>query len=561
MIARANPTTPENGLARNAPSGARPARSRNDSSSLQSPHKANARGGSIFFILRAITDAPPDGRGGARKHFPRGPVYRRTELTALLVTDAAAFFLATLLYNAARFRWDLLGAGGAEPAYLVVPSLLVAAYWMLVMFFFGMYRERYATSRFDELVALLKTATVGILVLFMLLFFDNMDAPGKTRTRENILFYWMAVLLVASAGRILVRSVQKALILRGYGTHRALIVGWGDRVEQLYQDVSKYPEAGLNVVGAIRMDRDDPAAERTLRPGSEGDGLAFGGAAPVLTLTTAASRSITELPRLIDELGVQDVLIALGSEDHEALFQVLHLCDGKSVSLKLVPDFYTIIGGMARTEHIYGLPLIEVLPEPMPAWEQSTKRLLDVLFSAVVLLGGLPVWLFVAALIRLTSPGPSIYRQQRVGQHGRTFTMYKFRTMRRDAEAATGPVWAREDDPRYTPIGRFLRKTRLDEAPQLWNVLRNEMSLVGPRPERPFFVEQLAEEIPLYRRRHRVKPGITGWAQVKWKYDESLEDVRQKVKYDLFYIENMSLRMDLKILFRTFRTAVGGSGR
>ncbi len=139
--------------------------------------------------------------------------------------------------------------------------------------------------------------------------------------------------------------------------------------------------------------------------------------------------------------------------------------------------------------------------------------------------------------------------------------MYKFRTMKVDAESETGPVWARANDPRYTPFGRWLRKTRLDEVPQFWNVLKGDMSLVGPRPERPYFVERLAKEIPLYNRRHRVKPGITGWAQVKWKYDESLDDVRQKVKYDLFYIENVSLRMDLKILFRTIRTTILGKGR
>jgi exopolysaccharide biosynthesis polyprenyl glycosylphosphotransferase len=240
---------------------------------------------------------------------------------------------------------------------------------------------------------------------------------------------------------------------------------------------------------------------------------------------------------------------------------VLRLCDGKSVSLKLIPDFYSVIGGMARTEHIYGLPLIEVLPVPMPAWEQSTKRLIDLAVSLVVLVVGLPLWTLLGALVRLTSPGPAIYRQQRVGQHGRVFTMYKFRTMHKHAEAQTGPVWAAEDDPRYTPLGRWLRKTRLDEVPQLWNVLKGNMSLVGPRPERPYFVEKLAVEIPLYNRRHRVKPGITGWAQVKWHYDTSLEDVQQKVKYDLFYIENMSLRMDFKILFQTIRTAFSGQGQ
>ncbi len=255
------------------------------------------------------------------------------------------------------------------------------------------------------------------------------------------------------------------------------------------------------------------------------------------------------------------MLIALGSSDGDSLMEVLRLCDGKSVSLKLVPDFYTLIGGMARTEHMYGLPLIEVLPEPMQTWEQSLKRLFDVSVAFLVLSVGLPVWITIAFLIRITSPGPAIYRQKRVGRKGKIFTMHKYRTMRDNAEAETGPVWASHNDYRYTAIGRWLRKTRLDEVPQFWDVLTGDMSLVGPRPERPYFVERLTEEIPLYSRRHRVKPGITGWAQVKWKYDTSLDDVRQKVKYDLFYIENMSFRRDMQILFRTIYTAIRGAGR
>ncbi|MCH8123356.1 MAG: sugar transferase [Bacteroidetes bacterium] len=268
-----------------------------------------------------------------------------------------------------------------------------------------------------------------------------------------------------------------------------------------------------------------------------------------------------ELPHLIDDLEIQDVLIALGADDGGSLMEVLRLCDGKSVSLKLVPDFYTLIGGMARTEHMYGLPLIEVLPEPMQAWEESLKRLMDLVISGTVLVVGLPLWIVIDFMVRLTSSGPSIYRQHRVGQHGREFVMYKYRTMRINAEAETGPVWASEDDPRYTRFGRWLRKWRIDEIPQMWNVFKGDMSLVGPRPERPFFVAKFSSQIPLYSRRHRVKPGITGWAQVKWRYDSNLDDVRQKVKYDLFYIENMSFKRDLQILFRTVYTAIRGAGR
>ncbi len=481
---------------------------------------------------------------------------RRTEFIVLLAADALALLAANYVFYAARFEWGWF----SEPIYrpeVVGPSLaILSIFWLAVFFFFGMYRERYASSRFDELVSLTKVVTFGVLILFFILFIRQLDAYSA---RETILFYWAAVLGFVAIGRIIVRSIQKALILRGYGVHNALVVGWSDKVEDLFQDIARYPEAGLNVVGAIRMQRPVASPETAVEASFVLAGSEASAELPVEAETEL--ESIEVLPRLIDELAIQDVLITLGTNDHGALLEVLRLCDGKSVSIKLVPDFYTVIGGMARTEHMYGLPLIEVLPEPMPAWEESTKRLLDVVVSLIVLIVGLPFWLLIGAIIRLTSPGPAIYRQQRVGRHGRVFTMYKFRTMSNDAERLSGPVWAVGDDPRYTPIGRWLRKTRLDEIPQFWNVLRGEMSIVGPRPERPYFVERLAQDIPLYNRRHRVKPGITGWAQVKWKYDENLEDVRQKVKYDLFYIENMNLRMDFKIIFRTIRTSVLGKGQ
>ncbi len=495
---------------------------------------------------------------------------RRIELLTLFLVDAIAFGAANWMHFMVRFEWQWFGIPEVYPVGMTLVSGTLMVYWLTIFTFFGLYRERYADSRFDELVSLFKVVSIGILILVFAIYIDALQ-PGSTRLA--ILFYWAAVFACTAIGRIVLRSVQKSLVTRGYGTHNALVVGWSDRVEQLYQEVGQYPEAGLNIVGAVRLERNgfheqeglfgDHGMTLDLHKTALKTPAAAAETAEVLTRvrTSAVSRSIDALPDLIDRLEIQDVLIALGSEDQDALMEVLRLCDGKQVRLKLVPDFYSVVGGMARTEHMYGLPLIEVLPEPMPAWEQSTKRLLDALVSAVVLVAGLPFWILIGILIRITSPGPAIYRQQRVGQNGRLFTMYKFRTMHEDAEAASGPVWATEDDPRYTAIGRWLRKTRLDEIPQFWNVLKGDMSLVGPRPERPYFVERLAEEIPLYNRRHRVKPGITGWAQVKWRYDTSLADVRQKVKYDLFYIENMSLRMDFKILFRTIRTAVSGKGR
>jgi len=270
--------------------------------------------------------------------------------------------------------------------------------------------------------------------------------------------------------------------------------------------------------------------------------------------------SLEDLSALIRQNEVREVLIALDSKDHARLLDIIARCSGHPVGLKIVPDLYDIISGQARTNQIYGFPLIEISPVLMPAWEEATKRLIDVTVAAVALLAGLPIWLLVAVAIKIETPGPVLYKQERVGKDGEHFNIIKFRSMVADAERA-GPQWAHKRDPRITRIGWLLRKLHLDEIPQLWNVLAGHMSLVGPRPERPMFVDELSREIPLYPRRLKVRPGITGWAQVKHKYDESIDDVRKKVKYDLFYIENMSLRMDMKILFNTVSHIFLGKGR
>ncbi len=493
---------------------------------------------------------------------------RRVELLVLLLGDALALVGATALFHVACVRYGWLEHASAAPE----PSLAGAAFvagWILLFAFSGLYGERYAGGRFDELMTLAKVTVFGVLALFFGYYLGRL-APGAERAAVGA--YALSVVGSVGAVRLGVRAFQKARILRGHGRHRAVVVGWSDRVEELYHDLAKYPAAGIEVVGAVRLRHAETISVGTLvgthddgrdeagRPiYAEGDALPAG--AVEVTAAGAPEAAIAELPGLIDRLGVRDVLIALGSDDHQYLDEVLRVCDGRPVSLKLVPDFYTAVGGMARTEHIYGLPLIEVLPEPIPAWEKRTKRIADVVASAVVLIAGLPLWLLVGALVQATSPGGAIFKQVRVGRGGRPFTMFKYRTMVEGAERETGPVWAGKADTRATPLGKWLRRLRIDEVPQLWNVFVGEMSLVGPRPERPYFVETLTQEIPLYSRRHRVQPGITGLAQVKWRYDADIEDVRQKLKYDLFYIENMSLRTDAKILLQTVRTALMGKGQ
>ena len=249
------------------------------------------------------------------------------------------------------------------------------------------------------------------------------------------------------------------------------------------------------------------------------------------------------------------MLIALQSNSHEEIMQIVEEAEGLPVSFGITPDLYDIVTGHVRTTQIYGVPLMELTPELMPTWQRTVKRFIDVVVAVVVLAGLAPLWLLVAAAIKLTSKGPVFFRQERVGEGARTFAMLKFRSMYVDAEEKTGPVWAKGADPRVTPVGRVLRALHLDEIPQCINFLRGDMSLVGPRPERPFFVEQFKNQIPLYMRRFNVKPGLLGWAQSKHEFDLDSKDVvgiaRERLEYDFYYIENMSLKLDFKIMLQT----------
>jgi len=419
------------------------------------------------------------------------------------------------------------------------PMIAVSIMWVTLFFAVGLYRPWYAASRFDELALLFKTITVGSAILFFVIFMDDAGKATGASSRVLIAAYWGILMFMVSSGRMVLRSIQRRILSAGIGVHNTLIVGSSARSRELYDEVIKYPALGYRIVGFAGIDR------RRAWQGHRNVPVRGG---------------IDDLPDIIAKEDIREILIALDSTDHGRLLDILSKCNGHSVGLKIMPDLYDIISGQARTNQIYGFPLIEITPQLMPPWEESTKRLIDVAVSLVILGAGLPVWLIIALVIKLDSPGPVLYRQERVGKDGVPFDIIKFRSMTKDAESE-GPQWAGRQDPRITRFGRIIRQLHLDEIPQMINVLKGDMSLIGPRPERPVFVRQLSKEIPLYQRRLKVRPGITGWAQVKQKYDETIDDVKKKVQYDLFYIENMSLRMDFKILLNTAYHILLGRGR
>lgn len=462
---------------------------------------------------------------------------KKTEKILVLLTDFITINLAwgVLFYIRVESGWFQL----IIMPEVILPMLIIYIYWIVVFTFVGMYRTWFAASRFDELSTLFKSTFVGIIILFIVIFIDDYIHNVQSSARILIFIYWGLLFSFVGLGRLLIRGFQRRLLIKGIGRRCATIVGYNEKAKEVHDQISEHPALGLDVEAYAAVDPNNV-------------GKFYKGIEVVGT--------VNNIVEIVNQVNSKEVIIALEKEDHELLVDVISKLEHSEVGLKIVPDLYEILSGQARTSQIYGMPLIDIMPELMPEWEKKLKRLLDVVTSFIILFVTLPANLIASVAIKLNSKGPVFFKQERSGMNGSVFKMLKFRSMYEDAEKHTGPVWSPKDDPRITAVGKIIRKVRIDEIPQMFNVLRGEMSIVGPRPERPFFVEKLSEEIPYYKRRLKVRPGITGWAQVKHKYDESVEDVKIKLRYDLFYIENMSLRMDFKIIIRTIFVVLFGKG-
>lgn len=455
----------------------------------------------------------------------------------LLLIDFITINLAWIIFYYFRVEtgwFDLI----STPQF-IIPMLVVYFYWLLVFTFVGMYRTWFALSRFDEISSLFKASFVGIFILFFIIFIDDADRSVPNSNRFLIFIYWGIFLFFVGSGRLLVRSIQRKLLINGFGRRKTLIIGFNEKSNEIHDQLNYYKALGLDVAGYVAVE------ESNL--GKNYKNIEVVG-------------HLRDLTTLINKYNINEIIIVLDKHESDLLVEIISMCEGKNVGLKIVPDLYEILSGQAKTMQIYGFPLIDIMPELMPEWEKKLKRIIDIIFSIFMLIISSPIFILTAIAIKFESKGPVFFKQERSGLNGKPFLMIKFRSMREDAEKLTGPVWSQKDDPRITKIGKFIRKVRIDELPQFINVLKGEMSLVGPRPERPYFVELLSKDILYYKRRLKVRPGLTGWAQVKHKYDESIEDVKIKLRYDLFYIENMSLRMDFKILFRTVFVVLFGKG-
>lgn len=447
---------------------------------------------------------------------------KKKEKVFLFISDLIFINLAWIIYYFIRVEsgWIVY----ANPPSFIIPFAVIYFYWLIIFSFAGLYQNWFARSRFDEFASVFKTVSVGCLILFFVIFIDDFLKNAPIISRFLILIYWFLMVSSVSAGRILIRSFQRNLLKKGIGLKNTLIAGNGSKAIELHSMIEEYPQLGFKVVGFISIDGN---------------------------VTDDTLGNLSDVSAIIKAKDISEILIAPEPKEKGNLMEIIQSCSLEKVNLRILPDMYEIVSGLVKTNQIYGVPLIEVMPDIMSPAAKLSKRIIDVVVSSIILLFLLPAMLIISIIIKLNSKGPVFYKQTRVGKKGKEFSIFKFRSMVEDSEKS-GPEWSSgSSDPRITNIGKIMRKTHLDELPQFINVLKNEMSIVGPRPERPFFVEKLVKEIPYYYKRLSVKPGITGWAQVKHSYDTTIEDVKTKLKYDFFYIENMGLKLDFKIMINT----------
>ena len=401
---------------------------------------------------------------------------------------------------------------------MLLPILVV---WGVSFRAFGLYRPRRIGSHLSEAADVAKASTMGVLVLVavMTFFFRGYDY-----SRVAIVYFWLLSIAVIWFSRAAFREGLRFARRRGYNLRYAVVVGDGELAAMVAQRMQGRPDVGIQVLGVIGDDKDGPAGARRL-----------GGYA--------------DLRSVLDANTVDHVVLALAHEDYGRLGGLLDAVGDEPVTIHVVPDLLRFASLRGGVEQFEGMPFIHLRESPLYGWNRLAKRVFDAVFSVAVLAVLGPLLLLIAAAVKASSSGPVLYRQERMGLDGRRFAMLKFRTMLPDAEASSGPVWAGPADARRTRLGGFLRRFSLDELPQFINVVRGDMSVVGPRPERPVFVERFRQTVPGYMLRHKVKSGITGWAQVNGlRGNTSLE---KRIQYDIDYIERWSLWLDLKIIALT----------
>lgn len=448
----------------------------------------------------------------------------------MVIIDAAitaasfmsAYFVKFYIFNAGP------GPGVLPVNDYVLLLIFIVPIYALLYYFCSVYAPKRTVRRRFEIYGILKANTIGIVTLIVALY---MIVRVFNFSRSVMAYFYVFNVFLTSCFRLALRKGLNTIRSKGYNLKHILLVGYSRAAEEYIDRLNDYPQWGYVVCGIL----DDHIPAGTMYKGVKVLGR------------------LDNLEVILPENKLDEIAITLSLNDYDFLESIVAVCEKSGVHTKFIPDYNSLIPGKPYTEDLMGLPVINIRYVPLTnTGNIMIKRVTDIAGSLIGILITSPIMLIAAALVKLTSPGPVIFKQERVGLHNKSFYMYKFRSMEQQSPGEEKKAWTIKNDPRVTSVGKFLRKTSLDELPQLFNILKGDMSLVGPRPERPLFVEKFREEIPRYMVKHQVRPGLTGWAQVNGLRGNT--SIRKRIEYDIYYIENWSLGLDIKIILMTFFT-------